>query len=194
MKRMACILLFAMTSICHAQTSPALDEVFNKIESLQKQIKDLTAQRALLVEEAKNKFEDYRKKMEQLTGTIDPIPVNPPKPKSELTKRLKDAYDTDDGKPYEKKKDLENLAELYNQGATKFCDDTDIKTVGELRDMLRAAISTLADDRLSNLRKEISKVLGTVWKSTDQELTPELRKETKQLFLSLSTSLMEIAK
>jgi hypothetical protein len=128
-----------------------------------------------------------------VVGKVDPpAPVPPPVPVpvDPLVKKFQALYDADVRAADKKKSDLADLVELYRQ-AGDLANSADVTTSGQLVTRVREAAKALGVVGLEDLRRAVSVELATAMPN-DVEMTVELRKTARDVFLKIRSALQEV--
>lgn len=131
-------------------------------------------------------------------GAKPPVKPDDPKPDSPVadpvTEAIRKAYETDAGKPYEKKQWAANLAGVWAAGVDHAANEK-VTTPKQLIAQIRSVIGKeLLPDNLSETRKAIGGETARLFPSPDEPLTAGSRKSAAALFMKISKTLEELSK
>jgi hypothetical protein len=169
--------------------APSVDELIERVESLDKQRTEIEKQRTAAIAELKARLKEIQDRLDRLNiPTPKPPEPEPPKPNDPLATKLKAAFEADAAPAATKREHAKDLAALYRQAA-KLAADEAVPTSGELLRMVREASGRLVGaDALKDVRRVVAGELGELL-PTDGALSGEQRKQAAALFAKLAAVL-----
>jgi hypothetical protein len=184
-------LTLALTPAVVQSGSPTIEQLVERYSVETKIAEDAKRQAEATREEIRRRYKELTDKLAPL-GIFPPGPgpVVPPKPEpptpDALAKRLKEAFDADNGKSA----DAKALAALYSL-CVKLCADEGLASSADLLTRLRVASANMvAPGVLGKLRMVVSGELIAIFAApSDDPLTKEQRDAAAALFARLATIL-----
>lgn len=170
--------------------APSVDDLIERVESLDKQRVEIERQKAQALAELDARLRELLDRRNRLNGPPAPKPPEPvpPKPTDPLAAKLKVAFDADGAALELKREHAEDLAALY-RAAAKLAEDPATTTSGELLRRVKEASGALVGaDALKDVRRVVAGELGELL-PTDGTLDAAQRKAAAALFTRLAAVL-----
>ena len=118
----------------------------------------------------------------------------PTPPADPLTAKIKAAFDAETADASTRRKQSQDLAELYRQIGAKVCPDPAIVSPTDLLDRARKAAATMiGTDALPGVRRAVASELAVILPTADGTLTADQRTALAELFKKLAAILDGLA-